>query len=385
MELGYDHRRGKNGTGNTVKMKTIDRYIFTEFMKKFLLFYMALNIFLFCADTHTNLEQFLKHHIPFGSILRHCIAQSAIYLPLILPLTFVMVLIFIFVTMCRHNEITLLLSSGISFFKATRILWFCGGIGSINLLWGNFYWIPKAQEYSNHYWECFETNGEEQALKHLTLVTKDRLWYINRYDRRSGCASGIAVHEYGLGGLECRRIAAQSGHFNGVDRTWILERGCEILFHPQRQTAEEMHVFERRAFPELDNPPAVMLLLQSPLQNLSLPQLREAIEIQKEIGEDGAYKMRFGDLILSSFLCFLSCWVALPVLFAAFGKNYWRGVIELGALLLTHGTLSYTLYALGVSGAIHWSYALCIPFCFLLLMPLLWFRKSCQCRQLLRS
>jgi lipopolysaccharide export LptBFGC system permease protein LptF len=359
-------------------MKVLDRYIFTEFIKKFILFYVILNVFLFCSDAYTNLEQFLRHHVSFGSMLCHCMAQSAIYLPLLLPLTFVMVLVFIFVAMCRHNEITLLLSSGISFFKATRILWLCGSIGSIILLWSNFYWIPKAQEYSNHYWECFETNGGDgQAfcLRHLTLNGKDRLWYINRYDRSSDCASGIVVHEYGLGGLECRRIAAQLGHFDEETCAWTLEQGREILFHPQKQIAEEVHVFERRTFPELNNPPAAMQLLQSPLQNLSLPQLREAIEIQKEIGEDGTYKMRLGDLVLSSTLCFFSCWVALPILFSAFGKNYWHGVIRLGIALLIYGILSYGLYALGAAGVIHWLYALCIPFCFLLLTPLLWSRK----------
>jgi lipopolysaccharide export LptBFGC system permease protein LptF len=357
-------------------MKCLDRYIFLKFANKFILFFIILNAFLFCSDAYTHLENFLKHHIPFRDMFYHCVAQGIIYLPLILPLTFVMALIFVFIAMQRNNEITALLSSGISFFKVMRMLWFLGFIGSAILLWGNFYWIPKAYEYSTNYLENLEKNDADTPFaKHLTLNTQNRLWYINRYDKIENHAFEIAVHEYDSKGKECRRIAAQSGCFDEETYAWTLEQGREILFHPKKQVPDEIHVFERCVFSELNDSPKLMLLLQSPLQNLSLPQLQEIIKVQKTIDQDKSYKMRFWDLILKSTFCFLSCWIVFPVLFSAFGKNYWHGVIRLSIILSAYGVFSYTLCALGTSGAIHWLYASLIPFCFLLLMPLLWIRK----------
>ncbi|MDR2372445.1 MAG: LptF/LptG family permease [Puniceicoccales bacterium] len=361
-------------------MKYLDRYIFFKFTNKFILFFIVLNAFLLCSDTYTHLENFLRHHIPFRDIFYHYIAQGIIYLPLILPLTFVMALIFVFITMQRNNEITALLSSGISFFKVMRMLWFLGFIGSAVLLWGNLYWIPKAYEYSTHYLENLEKNnadGNTLFAKHLTLNTQNRLCYINRYDKIENRAFGIAVHEYDSKGKEYRRIAAQSGYFDEETHAWTLEQGREILFHPKKQVPDEIHVFERCVFSELNDSPKLMLLLQLPVQNLSLPQLQKVIEVQKAIGQDKSYKMRFWDLILKSTFCFLSCWIVFPVLFSTFGKNYWRGVMRLSTLLLAYGVLSYTLCTLGISGAIHWLCASLIPFGFLLLMPLLWIRKLC--------
>jgi lipopolysaccharide export LptBFGC system permease protein LptF len=359
-------------------MKCLDRYVFFEFIKKFILFFIILNVFLFCSDAYTHLENFLRHHVALEDMFYHCVVQGIIYLPLILPLTFVMALIFVFIAMQRNYEITALLSSGISLFKMTRILWFLGFIGSVILLYGNFYWIPKAYEYSTRCLEKLEKNDADTPFaKHLTLNTQNRLWYINRYDKIENQAFEIAVHEYDSKEKEYRRITAQSGHFDEKTHAWTLEQGREILFHPKKQIPDEVHVFERCVFSELNDSPKLMLLLQSPIQNLSLPQLQRAIEAQKTIGQDKSYKMYFWDSILKSTFCFLSCWIVLPLFFSTFGKNHWHGVMRLSTMLLVYGVLSYTLCALGTSGAIHWLYALLIPFCFLLLMPLLWIRKLC--------
>jgi lipopolysaccharide export LptBFGC system permease protein LptF len=357
-------------------MKCLDRYIFFKFANKFALFFVVLNAFLFCSDTYTYLENFLRHHIPLGDVFYHYVAQGTIYLPLILPLTFVVALVFVFIAMQRNNEITVLLSSGIGFFKITRMLWFLGLVGSVILSHGNFYWIPKAYEYSIHYLENLEKNDADTPFaNHLTLNTKNRLWYINRYDKMENHAFEIAVHEYDSKGKEWRRIAAQSGYFDEKTHAWTLEQGREILFPPKKQIPDEVRVFERCVFPELNDSPQLMLLLQSPLQDLSLPQLQQLIEEQKIVDQHKSYQMRFWDLILKSTFCFFSCWIALPLLFSTLGKNYWHGVMRLGALLLAYGILSHTLYALGASGAIHWLCAPSIPFCFLILMPLAWIRK----------
>jgi lipopolysaccharide export LptBFGC system permease protein LptF len=348
-----------------------------EFIKKFTLFFITLNVFLFCADTYTYLEKFLKHGVSFGDMFYHYITQGVVYLPLILPLTFVMTLIFIFITMQRNNEIIALFSSGISFFKVTRMLWLCGLVGSAMLFWGNFEWIAKAHEYSNHHLDRLEANENASFIKHLTFNTAHRLWYINRYDKVNGRAFEIAIHEYDSKEKEWRRIVAQLGNFDPKIHAWTLEQGREILFHPKKAVANEMHVFERRTFFELRDSPELMTLLQLPLQNLSLSQLRKAISAQGEIDLDGSYKMRFWDLILGSTFCFLSCWIVLPVLFSTFGRNHWGGVMRLGTILLVYGILSHTLYALGASGAVDWLWALLIPFCFFLLMPLPWIRKLC--------
>lgn len=299
-------------------MKCLDRYFISEFGKRFLLFFVILNAFLFCVDTYTYLEKFLTHHASFKEVFYYYMAQGVAYLPLLLPLTFLVTLVFTFLAMHRNNEIILLQSSGVNFFKMTRMWWLLGLIGSGMLLLNNFYWISNAQEYSNHYLESLEKNIPDKPsflIKHLTLNTQNRLWYINRYDRDAACAFGIAIHEHDSRGMERRRIAAQSGYFDESIGAWILEQGREILFQSQKQIPDEVHTFDRRVFHELNDSPKLMLLLQAPLQILSLRQLKEIIDTdtQKEV----SYRMRFWDILLSSMFCFFSCWIVLPLFFNA--------------------------------------------------------------------
>ncbi|MDR0590759.1 MAG: LptF/LptG family permease [Puniceicoccales bacterium] len=360
-------------------MKCLDRYFAREFGKIFLLFFIILNAFLCFVDSYAHLEKFLKYHAPFGEIFRYSIAHAAACLPLTLPLTFAVALIFLSTAMHRHNEILPLLSSGLGFFKITRIFWFFGLTGSLLLLLCNFHWIPNAQEYVQRYLESFEKNDagtEMSCVKHLTLNTPQRLWYINRYDKNLAYAFGISVCEY-VEGTESRRITAKLGYFDESANVWVMEQGREILFHPESRIADRVHVFERRVFTELNDPPKWMLLLQLPPNYLSLFQLKEIIDHESRIFSDGhvSYRMYFYDIILSSIVCFLSCWVALPLFFALARANPWHSIAKLCGIFLVFGVISYILHALAQNGTFPWPYALLIPFIFLLLAPLPWVRK----------
>jgi lipopolysaccharide export system permease protein len=360
-------------------MKCLDRYISRGFGKNFLLFFIILNAFLCFTDSYVHLEKFLKYHVPFREMLSYYATHAIACLPLILPLTFVLTLIFTFIAMYRSHEILLLLSSGLGFFKITRIFWLFGFSGSVLLLLCNYHWIPQAQEYLQHYLENLEKNsgGEMCYAKHLTLNTSNRLWYINRYDKNLAYAFGISVCEYDAKGMEHRRITAKLGHFDNVTHAWVLEQGREILFHPKIQIANEVHVFERRVFVELNDSPKWMLLLQLPPQNLSLAQLNEMIdqEFRLSIGGNMSYRIYFYDIILRSIFCFLSCWVVLPILFAMSRANPLLSIAKLSGVLLSYGVISHIVHSLTWNGALYWPYALLIPFGFLLLAPLPWLRK----------
>jgi lipopolysaccharide export LptBFGC system permease protein LptF len=360
-------------------MKCLDRYIAREFAKNFLLFFIILNAFLCFVDNYTYLEKFLKYHVPLREMLRYYAAHAIAYLPLIFPLTFAVALIFSFLAMHRQNEMLPLLSSGLGFFKITRIFWLFGLLGSVLLLLCHLHWIPRAQEYVQRYWENLEKNGatgEIYAAKHLTLNTPRRLWYINRYDKNLAYGFGISVCEY-VEGVESRRIRAKLGYFDERASAWVMEQGREILFHPQLQVADQMHVFERRVFPELNDPPKWMLLLQLPPNNLSLFQLKEIVDHESQIspGSNMSYRIYFYDIILNSIACFLGCWVILPILFAMSRIDPWPNVLWLCGIFLSYGVIFYALHTLAQNGALHWICALLIPFIFLLLTPLPWMRK----------
>ncbi|MDR2807003.1 MAG: LptF/LptG family permease [Puniceicoccales bacterium] len=358
-------------------MKCLDRYIAGDFSKKFLLFFIVLNTFLFFEDAYAHFEKFLASDESLRHILVYYVAYGTTLLPLTMPLAFVIALTFSFSMMHRNNETLLLLSSGISFFRLTRVFWFFGIIASFVSLMGNFYWIPRARAYANRYLERLEVrSNDEKALvvKHLTLNGKNRLWYINRYDKNTACALGIAIYDRDAQGVEYRRIMAQSGYFEEETKAWTLKQGREILFHPKTGVANESHVFEQRTFTELNASPKLMLLLQLPVSSLSLPQLKEAIayENQEKIPGNISYKIQFWNIILSSIFCFFSCWVALPLLLTEPREMPLRGIAKLSIILTLYSVMTYTLFTLGINGALHWSLTLLLPVTIALWLPFPW-------------
>ncbi|MDR1434997.1 MAG: LptF/LptG family permease [Puniceicoccales bacterium] len=360
-------------------MKLLDQYILGEFSKKFLLFFVVLNAFLVLEDVYTHLEKFLACCASYGEIFPYYMAHGIELLPLTLPLTFTLTLIFSFCSMHRNCEIILLLSSGVSFFRVTRMFWILGIMASFLSLLGSFHWVPGAQAYSNYYLKGIEmclAKGDEME-KHLTLRTQNRLWYINRYDKSRGHASEISVHDYDMEGKEWRRIKAKSGYFDGEKKTWILERGREILFHPKTQAVQEVHVFEWRTFGELGDSPQLMLLLRIPPENLPLSQLKIAIDYEKQNGnfENVGYRMQFWSILLDSIFCFLSCWIVLPLLFSTPRENFLWGVSKVTMIALFYGLIAYILHSLGRSGTLHWLFSLLIPVVGISLLPLGWVRK----------
>jgi lipopolysaccharide export LptBFGC system permease protein LptF len=173
-------------------------------------------------------------------------------------------------------------------------------------------------------------------------------------------------------GKESRRITAKLGYFDENVKVWVMEQGLEILLHPELQISDRVNVFERRVFAELNDPPKWMFLLQLPPNYLSLFQLREIIGHESRLFSGGHvnYRMYFYDIILSSIICFLSCWVALPLFFALARANPWHNMAKLCGVFLVYGVISYILHALAQNGAFPWLYAVLVPFTFLLLIPL---------------
>ncbi|MDR2200611.1 MAG: LptF/LptG family permease [Puniceicoccales bacterium] len=359
-------------------MKHLDRHLAIEFGKRFFLIFLALNAFLLFSDIYAHLEKFLAKHASIGELFYYFLANGIGFLALTVPLAFLGALIFSFYSMHRNNETILLLSSGISAFRIMRIFWVLGLVLSLLILLGNFFWIPWAREYAGQYLESLEKGEGESGThyaKHLTLGRNNRLWYINRYDKRKAHAYGIAIYDYDGKGNEWRRIGAESGYFDGKNKNWILERGRETLF--QKHMADEVRLFESRSFSEFSDSPRLLLLLQLPPRELSLPQLREIMDHeigQENLGNDH-YRMRFWDIILSSFFCILACWLALALLFSKPHKLPLPSIAQLTIILLIYIIFSHILYALGQSGSLHWLMALLLPIGFVCILPLFFLAK----------
>ncbi|MDR1366321.1 MAG: LptF/LptG family permease [Puniceicoccales bacterium] len=357
-------------------MKCLDRYIFTEFTKKFLLFFIIVTALLTLDDLFTNLGTFLEHRAVYGQVFRYYFWHGIILLPLILPLTFCIALLFIFYSMHKAREIVLLLSSGISFFRITRIFWLLALLFSLILLWGNFGFIPHAQKYSMICYEKILSEDEKfHELKHLSLSTPQRLWYINRYDKKTRQAFDLSIHEYDGNGNEYRRIIAKTGKFE--NHFWKMQNGREIFMDPSSRIVQKVDIFSERNFTTLTESSEIMEIMHMPSRSLSLTQLRQVIAFENEqkMEKNARYKLRFFDIIFHAFSCCLFTATALPLLFLNPCIVPIKNITRLVVFIVFFLCFYHTIHVFGENESIPWGLAIAIPLACALLCPLFWLRK----------
>jgi Predicted permeases len=100
-----------------VRIRALDRYVFTEFWKIFATAALGFPILLYVIDSTDNLDKYLSRHLGIGSI-----ALSYIYwLPdsmfMALPAAVLFATVFAIGSLTRHSEITAAKASGISFHR----------------------------------------------------------------------------------------------------------------------------------------------------------------------------------------------------------------------------------------------------------------------------
>ncbi|MDR0418583.1 MAG: LptF/LptG family permease [Puniceicoccales bacterium] len=359
-------------------MKCLDRYIFTKFAKKFLLFFITVTILLTLDDLFSNLGTFLEHHAIHGQVLQYYFWHGAVLLPLTLPLAFCLALLFVFYGMHKAQEIVALLSSGISFFRITRIFWLLALLFSLILLWGNFGFIPYAQKHSMICYEKILSKNEKiHELKHLLLSTTRRLWYINRYDKKNQQAFDLSVHEYDGNGNEYRRIIAKMGKFDPENHFWTMQNGREIFIDPSSRVVQKVNIFSERNFTTLTESPKIMEIMHMPSRNLSLPQLKQVIAFENEqkMEENARYKLRIFDIIFYAFSCCLFTAIALPLLFSSPRTISLKNITKLVVYIVFFLCFYHIIHILAEDGSISWGLAIAIPLVCVLLCCLFWLKK----------
>ncbi|GAG11261.1 unnamed protein product, partial [marine sediment metagenome] len=105
-------------------MKIIDRYVLRQFFQTFVICYLSLNGLYIVFDAFTNLEEFLRCADQQGGLLwlmgRHYAYRSVLFFDRTSGLLTLVAAMFTVTWIQRHNEMTALMSAGISRLRVVR-------------------------------------------------------------------------------------------------------------------------------------------------------------------------------------------------------------------------------------------------------------------------
>lgn len=309
-------------------MKLLDRYIFSEWLKSFLLAFSAIVGVIIIVDAFDDLPDLLAHGASVFDILKFYLFLIPSFFPIIIPISLLVSLLFFLGNLRRNNEIIAFQASGLNLLHITRTLWFAGIGLTLLLAYFNANVIPWSVEKTNQMENQLQlsTASNKGTLDNIKMVSKlafdnsdkGRLWFIHRFNQLSHRAYGVNIYVKDQSGHEISRVMAREAYFDTERQHWVFKNGREITFNDKGDVSESLS-FDEKAFPDFNESPELMVSLSKKPKHLSLFQLKNLLDqfSDKKSPHIVSYNVMYHGLLANPFSCLIVLAIAIP--FAAFG------------------------------------------------------------------
>ncbi|HKJ90255.1 MAG TPA: LptF/LptG family permease [Oceanipulchritudo sp.] len=342
----------------------IDRYILSEWLKVFLLTVLVIFGVLLLGDVQDNLEDLLGFGASPGQIAAYYLILLPALMPVALPISFMVSLLFGLGQLHRNQEITAFRAAGLSLFRITRSLWVVGVILVVVLFQLNARLVPWSVETSRELWNdlAFSKALEEETpvesvglLYNLTFYNRKdgRLWFLNRFNEYNYRAYGVTVSELGtVDGLELRRLVANEAWYDDLSESWTFRWGREILFDETDGQPVRSLPFDRKVLAGFTEDPELMKYLEKRPKDLSLRELEMVLDYLRPAEDPrlARYAVTFYDRMLNPFSFLIILGLAIPFSVTGVRTNPFVGVSKAMGWFLLYFLLVNVGQLAGASG-----------------------------------
>ncbi len=354
-------------------MTLIDRYIFLEWLRAFALALGATLGLLVIFDMYDNLGDLLDFRAETGEIVRYYFFVLPTLLPHILPVAFLVSLLFSLSNLHGNNEIVAFRSCGASFWQISRSLWIAGLILSGLLLYLNAKIVPWAVESSRQIWDDLEYNYEleTQQVRDAGLIFNvafenprdGRIWFMNRFNKNTYHGYGVTVSMLNQWNQEYRRIQARECLYNQADQIWTFLQGRELGFAIETGDLESSKPFKTFELNNLVETPPLLLNLEKRAKHLSLFELQTILDYYE--GEDNPkaipFEVRYHSILAGTVICFIIVGLAFPYSVKGVRVNAMVGVSKSTGLFFAYFMVIKLAIMFGEQGHLPPVYAAWIP------------------------
>ena len=321
-----------------LRMSLLDRYILKDWAVAFALTLGVIFGILVLQNMYDSLPDLLDTGAGFRAIAFFYLLSLPAYIPAILPIAFLVSLLFSLGTLHRNNEIIAMRAGGASLLRLSRSLWGVGLLLSLLLLYLTASVIPVTVEKSRTFFDNLEyaaVGSEEEADRKIMLYNlgfdnrkEGRLWFMNRFNERAWLVHGVNVHTRDASGAEVGRISARQAYFDDTQGYWVFIDGRELLIDSETGDPLRVLSFEKKKFEEFDEDPSLMLTLHNKPEELSVLELSRIIQTvpPEENPAVHAYQVRYFSLFAAPFSCLVVLGIAIPFATSGVRTNPMIGV-----------------------------------------------------------
>lgn len=253
-------------------MRLLDRYLFRELFEWLALCLIGIQGFFVVFTIFNDAQTIQDAKLRAGETVAYGIADSMDFVPVVLPLSLLIALLFALAGHARHNEITAMRAAGASLWRICAPYFLTGLVAGAVLFALNEYLVPQSAEWA---WRIKTRHVPRQEAGQDTFhgfnnSPAKRLWKFDEYRARTAEMVNPAVSQTLPDGtlLEVRASRA------------VFTNGAWTFFNVSEKEIEQ---------------PGARLILSLQTNVLAMPEFRETphqVEVEKKISayEDSAYQ-----------------------------------------------------------------------------------------------
>ena len=263
--------------------RALDRYVFSEFIKIFIVTALGFPILVFVIDMVDHLDDYLGRNLTKGQV-----AISYLYwLPdtmfNVLPAAVLFATVFTIGAVTRHSEITAAKASGISFYRfilpivfgATLAMGLGLGIGELAPRWNakRLAILKETRSFTGNVRPRFAYTGEGGRVYRIAQLTVD-----------SGAMTAVEVERKGTGkDYPTELIAADSAKWR-ANRGWTLKKGTMHVL--PNDSLDAAFVFDSLVDRHMLERPRDLMLTPKAPEDMNYAELGRFIAAQARSGVD---------------------------------------------------------------------------------------------------
>jgi len=198
-------------------IKILDSYVMKKFISTLFMALLAMITVYIIIDLFDNLNKFIDAKMPLIGYFMYYTLKIPEIISQIFPIVVFMSLLFTMGNLTKYNEITAMMSSGISLLRISAPLLILG----ILLSFGHFWFTESAVPYfSRKHYEAkdyYLNKGSKfhRKMNEFVYQEKNSIVYISSFDSKTGLASGVSIQNIKDESIDSRLDAASMKYKNG--------------------------------------------------------------------------------------------------------------------------------------------------------------------------
>jgi lipopolysaccharide export system permease protein len=349
-------------------MRLLDRYLLRELLIPFSYCLSGFLIFWISFDVFAQLSDFQKQRLRPSEVAEYYLMRTPDTLVQVLPIAFLLALLYALTNHARHHELTAIRAAGVSLLRLSMPYLALGFLLSLGVFAINELWAPQSMEAADEIRNRHQVNRSDTRQKdwepkvgfyHSQDGDKDRRWWmVESYNLVTGDMIGPHVTWLPSDGPRLEIFAKSAAY---VDHVWTFTNVNVRVYSNAPGALPEQSLRESLLMPVFVETPEqfisqIKINKLDDFKSVRKAQLsvQEILEYERlQPGDTGKRAMldtKLHGRLAAPWTCFIVVLIALPFGAASGRRNVVVGVASSILICFTYFVLLQLALALGTGG-----------------------------------